>query len=127
MEWGKEEKEEEGGITWIEFYAWHTIHGGQEEDEEERNRDPLRKTPMLQQQVADFKKDVRKIKKFAVPEEQEWVLETEYSKKHRLKGAGTGNRQAAIRGIPKVNKEDAHTIMKSVIAIRGLDKKKHMK
>ena len=31
------------------------------------------------------------------PEEQEWVLETEYSNKHRLKGAGIENRQAAIR------------------------------
>lgn len=47
---------------------------GQEEEEEERSRGPLRKTPMLQQQVADFKKDIRRIKKYAVPEEQEWVL-----------------------------------------------------
>ena len=27
VEWGKEEKEETGGATWIEMYAWYTIHG----------------------------------------------------------------------------------------------------
>ena len=106
------------------MYAWYTIHGGQEEEEEERKKDPLRKTPMLQQQVADF---VRKIKKYAAPEEQELVLDTEYSNKHRLKGAGIENRQAAIRGRPRVRNEDAHRIMKTIIATRGLDKKKHMK
>ena len=83
----------------------------------------MRKTPMLQQQVADFKKDVRKIKKFAVPEEQERALETDYSKKHNLKGAAIENRQAAIRRRPKVNKEDAHTFMKLIIAIRGARRK----
>ena len=80
---------------------------GQEEEEEERSRGPLRKTPMLQQQVADFKKTIRRIEQYAVPEEQEWVLETAYSNKHRLKGAAIENRQAAVRGRPKVSNEDA--------------------
>ena len=62
VEWGKEEKEETGGTTWIEMYAWYTIHGGQEEKEEERGRGPLRKTPMLQQHVAELKKDIMRIK-----------------------------------------------------------------
>ena len=47
-------------------------------------------------------------------------FETDYSKTQRLNGAGVENRQAAIRGRPKVSKEDAHTIMKIIIAIRGL-------
>ena len=81
---------------------------------------------MLQKQIAEFKKVVRKIKKHAVPEEMEWVLETSYSNKHRLKGAAIENRQAAIRGRPKVNTEDAEKIMKMIMAIRGLDKKKHL-
>ena len=70
------------------MYAWYTIDTwGQEEEEEERSRGLIRKTPILQQQVADFKKDIRRIRKYGLPEEQEWALETSYSNKHRLKGA----------------------------------------
>lgn len=82
---------------------------------------------MLQQQVADLKTNIGRIKKCAVPEWQEWVLETAYSNKHRLKGAALGNRQPAVRGRPKVSNEDAHRIMQIIMAIRGLDKKKFVK
>ena len=55
------------------------------------------------------------------------MLDTEYSNKHTLQGAGIENRQAAIRVRPKVSDEDAHRTMKIIMAIRGLDKKKHIK
>ena len=42
-------------------------------------------------------------------------------------GAGTENRQAAIRGRPKISDDDAHKIMRIIMALRGLDKKKHIK
>ena len=46
--------------------------------------------------MADFKKDVKKIKKHAVPEEHEWGLDKEHSNKHKAKwgqGLKTGRRQ----------------------------------
>ena len=36
------------------------------------------------------------------------------------------NRQAAIRGMPRPSEEDAEKIMKMIMAMRGLDKKKHL-
>ena len=56
VEWSKEEKPEIGGITWIEMYAWYVIHGGKEDEEEGRRKDPLKKLPMLQKQLADFRR-----------------------------------------------------------------------
>ena len=92
-----------------------------------RRRRGKKQGPIKKDTNADFKKDLRKIKKYAVPEEQEWVLETAYGNKHRLKGVAIGSRQAAIRGRPKAGNEDAHMIMKIILAIRGLDKKIHIK
>ena len=46
-------------------------------------------------------------------------METDYNNKHKLNRAGIENRQAAIRGRPKVNNEDAHTIVNILIAIKG--------
>ena len=78
IEWKKGE-EEDGGVTWIELYALYVIHGGNADEEEERSKDVLNKPPLLQKQLADFKKAVRKVKKHTIPEENEWVFETSYS------------------------------------------------
>ena len=89
------------------MYAMYAIHGGEEDEEKARKKDPLRKPPMFQAQLAEFKKAVRLINKHATQEEYEWMLETSYSTKHRLKGAGIENRQAAIRGTPRPSDEDS--------------------
>ena len=54
------------------------------------------------------------------------MLETTYSKKHRLRSAAIENRQAAIRCTPRPSEEDARKVMKMILAMRGLDKKKHL-
>ena len=100
MEWQGTE-DERGGITWIELYAMYAIHGGCEYEEEEKRKDPLRKAPMLQKQLANSKKAVRKVKTHTMKESQEWIGETSYVAKHRLKEAGIENRRAARKGIAK--------------------------
>ena len=59
MRWRSGEAKE-GGITWIELYALYSIHGGSKDEEERRKADPLRPPPMLQGQVAEFKKGGKK-------------------------------------------------------------------
>ena len=81
---------------------------------------------MLQKQIADFKKTVRKIKTYTVAEEDAWQLDTCYVLRNRLASAGIGNRQAAVRGMPSVSQKDAETILQTTLAMRGLDKKKHI-
>ena len=76
--------------------------------------------------VAAFKKAARLINKHSTQEDQEWMMETAYNRKHRLKGAAIENRQAAIRGTPRPSEEDAGKIMRMLMAMRGLDKKKHI-
>ena len=73
LEWRKVD-DVQGGITWLELFILHAIHGGTcEEEEEEGRRAAKLKTPqMLQKQIALFKKDVRKINTYTVPEEQGW-------------------------------------------------------
>ena len=71
----KSEEGKEGGITWIELYALYSIHGGSTDEERRRKADPLKTPPMLQEQVAEFKKAVRKAKKFTVSLEQECHFE----------------------------------------------------
>ena len=56
-----------GGITWIELYILYSIHGGSRDYDSWRQSNKLKAPHMLQKQVADFKKTVRKIKKYAVP------------------------------------------------------------
>ena len=68
---------------------------------------------MLQTQIVEFKKTVRKIKKFTVPLKQEWQLERCKVMRNRLCKAAINNRQAAIRGSPFVTQEDAEKIMRT--------------
>ena len=79
-------------------------------------------SPMLQKQIADFKNPVRK-KKHTMKERQEWIIETSYVAKHRLKDAAIENRQSAIKGLPEIEDEDAEKIMKLILAMRGYNQK----
>ena len=57
---------------------------------------------------------------------QEWIIDTSYVAKHRLRDAAIENRQAAIKGLPKIEDEDAAKIMKVILAMRGINKKKQI-
>ena len=69
----------------------YSIHGGNKDEDEDRSKDSLKKPPLLQAQISAFKKACRKIKKHTMCEEQEWIMETSYIKRHRLKDAATGS------------------------------------
>ena len=86
----------------------------------------MKKTQMLQPKIAEFKKAVRKIKKHAVKKEDEWMFDTCYVPKNRLKDAAFENRQAAIQGMPCLDDKDAEAVMRLMIALRGINSKKQI-
>ena len=43
IKWRAEEGEEIGGITWLELYLLYSRHGGNEDEEEGKKKDPLKK------------------------------------------------------------------------------------
>ena len=47
IEWREEEKEGQG-TTWLEMYAWYTMHGGVQEEEKLIGEDPLKRHVLLQ-------------------------------------------------------------------------------
>ena len=81
---------------------------------------------MLQPTIAEFKKAVRKIKKHAVKKEDEWMFDTCYVPKNRLKDAAIKNRQVAIQGMPCLDDKDAEAVMRLMIALRGINSKKEI-
>ena len=62
-----------------------------------------------------------------VPEEHTWLFETSYVARNRLRRAAITNRQAAIRGIPYIEEEEATQIMKVLLALRGSIKRNKLK
>ena len=125
LDW-QEDEDSRGGITWLELYVLYSIHGGSKDETEAAKSSKLKRRPMLQKQIADFKKIVRKVKTYAVAEEDAWHLDTSYVQRNRLANAAVTNRQAAVRGMPHVSPEDAETIMLTTLAMRGIVKKKHV-
>ena len=77
----------------------------------------------MQMQIATFKETVRKIKKRSAKEEGEWRFGACDVPKNRLKGAAVENRQAAIKGLPCLNEDDAEKVMRMVLALRGINRK----
>ena len=88
--------------------------------------DPLIQTLKLARQVAAFQNSCRKVRRHVVGEDQEWRLGTSYVMRNRLRDAGISNRQAAIRGMPEVSNEDGEKVMRILMALRGLENKKHL-
>ena len=86
----------------------------------------MRKPQMMQMQLAAFKKAVRKVKKHSVRESEEWQFDTSYVPRNRLKQAAVENKQAAVKGLPCIDEEDAVTIMRMILALRGVNKKKQI-
>ena len=125
VEWKKTE-DEEGGITWIELYALYTIHKGRAIEKKLDEEDPMRKPQMMQMQLAAFREAVRKIKKHSIRESEEWQFDTSYAPKNRLKKAAVENKQAAVKGLPCLNEEDAVKIMRMILALRGVNRKKQI-
>ena len=110
-------------MTWIELYALYAIHGGSQDEDDRRRKEPCKKPPMLKEQMNAFKKTVREINLHTVDENQAWRLGTCYVHRNRLMHAAIHNRQSAIKGMPMMTIEDAGKIMQTLLALRGTDKK----
>ena len=75
LDW-QEEEDVRGGITWLELFILYSIHGGSKDELEAAKSATLTRRLMLQKQIADFKKVVRKVKACAIAEEHTWHLDT---------------------------------------------------
>ena len=84
----------------MELFILYSIHGGSKDEREAAKAEKLRRRPMLQKQLADFKKAARKINVYAIAEEHAWHLETCYVSRNRLADAAVNSRQPAVRGMP---------------------------
>ena len=103
----------------------YSLHGGTTDEEAARKSAKLRAPQMLQKQLADFKRDIRKLNTHTVQDDQTWFLQTSYVMRNRLARAAVANRQAVVMGLPKFCDEDAEKIMLSIMAMKAYDKKKH--
>ena len=123
IEWREEEKQGQG-TTWLELYTWYTMHGGVQEEEKLIREDPLKRHVSLQTKVAKFKARTRKIATFCMDTKDEWHVGTAYNRQNRLSKLAITNKHACIRGVPKVNAEEAEAITEAILAMRGAHRKK---
>ena len=93
---------------------------GAEIDKQASEADPLRRPTLMEMQLAEFKKAVRKIKNHAVQESDEWHMDACYAVNNCLRKAAVENKQAAIKGIPCISEEEAIAITRMVLALRGI-------
>ena len=111
-------KDAHGGITWLEFYIWFQMHSKKTEVH------PLTPNAFLTEEIAAFKKVVRKINLHCVSQEDEWQLQTCYGRANRLKGVAVKNKHAGIQGLPKISLVEAEEIAKTILEMRGTRSKK---
>ena len=101
------------------------MHGGCEQIRERQKTQPHEKAETLQTAIAGFKKRVRKITKQCTREEDELYTNVSYARINRLQGLAITNKHAAIVGTPIIDEKDARTIVKAILAMRGVNQKKH--
>jgi hypothetical protein len=124
VEWS-EEQLPEGGITWLELYVWYTMHNGELEGIDDK-KDKLRNRNSLHNEMAAFKKVVRRLVLQSVPEKEEWHFETSYARANRLKPLAISNKHPGIKGMPKVKAQEAERITRAILALKGASKRKHI-
>ena len=124
MEW-REKPSEEGGITWLELYVWYTMHGGKLVGIDEEG-DKLRNRNTLHNEITVFKKVVRRMSLQCTPDDDEWHFETSYARANRLKPFAIQNKHPGIKGMPRMEEQEAERIAKAILALKGITKKKHM-
>ena len=52
-------------------------------------------------------------------------METSYARGNRLSGLAISNKHAGVEGMPIITKHDAELITKAILAMRGINQKKH--
>ena len=106
---------EEGGIAWFELYVWYTIHGGKLQGIDEES-DKLRNRNALHNEMAVFKKVVRRMALQCTPDDKEWRFETSYARANRLKPFAIQNKHPGIKGMPMMEEQEAERIAIGIFA-----------
>ena len=86
-------------------------HGGNKDEDEKNEKDPLRRPEQMKKQLAEFKHLMRKIARHAVSEEDDWHFQTCMKRATRLRAVAVEGRIPAIRGMPVVEEEDPEMIV----------------
>ena len=92
------------------LYLLYSRHGGNQDEEEEERKDPLKKPEQMRKQLAEFKHLMRKIAKHAASEGDEWHMLADNATTSKLRALAVDGRAPAIRCMPVVEEEDANAI-----------------
>ena len=119
------EERGESGITWIELYALYMCKGAGDQKNEAEKKDPLKPKQSMQEALAAFKVQCRRVKNFCIKEGEEHHLSTSYCQVNRLRKLEIDNCHAGIVGMPVLDEEDIITITQAILVMRGVKHKKH--
>ena len=117
IEWQQEQRVQ-GGITWLEMYILYTLHGGKV------TANPMAKTLSLQTAIKQFKTRARKVAQHCIAKEDEWQLQPCEARKNRMEALAICNKHAGIKGMPRLNDQEAKRVTAAVLAMRGVNQKK---
>ena len=108
------EIEGDGGVTWLELHALFRLHGGKVEDEGDEHN-PRTADPTCTKSLQSFKTAARWLTTFCVSTEEEWDMQTSYSRHNRLSGLGITNKHAAVRGMLVLDETTAKAIATQIM------------
>ena len=74
--------------------------------------------------LANFKKTCRRFAADCTHEEQEWVLDTCYSRINRLSAAGVANKHAGVKGMQALGEDEKDLTMMTMLELKGKGSKK---
>ena len=114
-----------GGITWLELYVLYALHGGCRDYLVRMKEKPLSKVESLQSALANFKRRIRRVMTSCTDEDDEWQMRTCYAVSNRLDKIAITNKHTAIQGLPILEEEDAKLITTAILAMRGINQKRH--
>ena len=112
----------EGGTTRLEMYFLYFMRTADKRREREGGKISIsltQKSVSLESRIARFNAAINKIKELAVKEEQECLLQPANAPKSRLEELAVHNKHSAIISMPVVTDEEAKTITRAIIPLRG--------
>lgn len=125
MEEIKEEQTDEKGTTWLELIILFPIHGGWSKQAQKTEEVNMGKVTRLQSALKQFKADITILRRQCVEEQHELYLITAYSGNNRLKQLAAKNTHTMSRGVPQIDDDEAETITKAILAMKGIHQLKY--
>ena len=83
------------------------------------------KNTILQAAVKQFKADIKILKRQCVEEQHGVCLSTSYARNKRLRQLAVKNKHTMLRGAPKIDDDEAETITKAILAMKGIHQMKY--